>query len=79
MSETIEAQQDSKFKTALNSTVAFVKKHETKILAVATVTSVALAVVMRLGLIEHDDFLKEKGLYDEFYSLNEFDSEPPSE
>lgn len=79
MSETLETQQDSKFKTALNSTVAFVKKHETKILAVATVSSVAFAVLMRLGLADHDNFLKEKGLYDEYYSINEIPTPNPSE
>ena len=79
MSETIEAQQDSKFKTALNSTAVFVKKHETKILAAATVTSVALAALMRLGLVQHDNFLKEKGLYDEFYSIPEIPTLNPSE
>lgn len=51
--------------------VAAVKKHERKILIATTVTSTGLAVVMRSGIAQHNAFLKEKGLYDEFYALTD--------
>lgn len=50
--------------------VAGWKKHERKILIATTVTSTAAAVLMRSGVAQHNAFLKEKGLYDEFYLLN---------
>lgn len=51
--------------------VAAVKKHERKILIATSVTSTTVAVLMRTGISQHNAFLKEKGLYDEFYALNE--------
>lgn len=54
----------------VQKSVAAVRKHERKILIATTVTSTALAVVMRSGLHQHNAFLKEKGLYEEFYNIN---------
>ena len=51
--------------------VAGWKKHERKILIAATVTSTTAAVLMRTGIAQHNTFLKEKGLYDEFYALTD--------
>lgn len=53
----------------VQKSVAAVRKHERKILIATTVTSTALAVVMRSGIAQHNAFLKEKGLYEEFYSI----------
>lgn len=49
--------------------VAGWKKHERKILIAATVTSTAAAVMMRTGIAQHNAFLKEHGLYEQFYEL----------
>lgn len=51
--------------------VAAVKKHERKIWVAATVTSTTAAIVFRTGIHQHNDFLRERGLYDEFYTLTE--------
>lgn len=49
----------------------FWKKHERKILIATTVTSTTLAIAMRSGIAQHNAFLKEHGLYEEFYALTE--------
>lgn len=49
----------------------FVVKHQTKILITTTVLSTTAAVVMRTGLKQHNDFLKEHGLYEQFYAITE--------
>jgi hypothetical protein len=49
----------------------FVVKHQTKILVTATVASTAAAVVMRTGIKQHNDFLKEHGLYEQFYQITQ--------
>lgn len=46
-----------------------VKKHERKILITTTLLSTGAAVVMRSGLAQHNAFLKEHGLYEQFYAL----------
>lgn len=47
------------------------KKHERKILIATTVVSTTSAVLMKTGLAQHNAFLKEHGLFDEFYGLNQ--------
>ena len=66
MNETLDTKPN-----ALQKAVVVWKKHERKILVVTTVTSVAAAVVMRSGIAQHNAFLKEHGLYEQFYSLTE--------
>ena len=46
----------------------FVVEHQTGLLITATVVSTAAAVLMRGGIKQHDDFLKEHDLYEEFYA-----------
>lgn len=53
------------FEKATASVKQFVVKHKTTI-AVATTATVCL-VINRVALTQHDDFLKERGLYNEFY------------
>jgi hypothetical protein len=53
------------------STKNFVARHKTAILATTAVTAVTVAVVQQAGLKMHDEFLKDHGLYDEFYTLDE--------
>jgi hypothetical protein len=61
----------NKFKKAAASTKQFVSDHKTAI----TVTGTALVclAIHRFALKGHNEFLKEKGLYEEFYTLNEND------
>lgn len=54
----------------IQKSVAAVRKHERKILIATTVISTGLAIGMRSGIAQHNAFLKEKGLYEEFYDLN---------
>jgi hypothetical protein len=47
----------------------FVKKHR---VAVAIVSTASVCLTLnRYALKQHDDFLKEKGLYNEYYYLDE--------
>ena len=49
----------------------FVAKHERKVLITTTVLSLTAAVTMKTGLAQHNAFLKEHGLYEQFYALTE--------
>lgn len=53
----------------LVATKNFVVKHKTKILITTTVVSTTAAVLMRTGIAQHNEFLKQHGLYEEFYAL----------
>lgn len=44
-----------------------VKRNQTLINTTAIVALSAVVVVMKFGLNQHDEFLKEHDLYDEFY------------
>lgn len=46
-----------------------VKRHERKILATITVASTATALVMGTSVHKHNAFLKENGLFEQFYDL----------
>lgn len=48
-----------------------VRKHKCKILITTTVISTTAAVMMRSGLAQHNAFLKEHGLYEQFYALTD--------
>lgn len=63
MSETAQKQNP------VRTFVAGVRKHERKILATALTISVVGNVVMRSGISQHNAFLKEHGLYEQFYNL----------
>lgn len=47
----------------------FVVRNERKILITTAVVTTTAAVVMRTGIKQHNDFLKENGLYDAFYAI----------
>lgn len=51
--------------------VAGWKKHERKILIATTVTSTGLAIVFRSGIAQHNEFLRQHGLYEQFYELTD--------
>lgn len=49
----------------------FVKKHERKILITTNVIAIGGVVMMRTGIAQHNDFLREHGLFEAFYDLGE--------
>ena len=49
----------------------FVVRNERRILLTTTVVSTTAALVMRSGIAQHNAFLKEHGLYDQFYAVTE--------
>lgn len=49
----------------INSIKKFVLKH--KVVFAVTSTAALLTIVNKIALRQHDNFLKEHGLYDEFY------------
>lgn len=53
--------------SAKNNVVA----NKTRILTTVAVVSTTIAVIQNAGLRQHDDFLKEHGLYEEFYTPEE--------
>lgn len=53
-------------KNIYRPTQSFVRKHKTAIAVTATV--IVCAVISKKGMQQHDDFLKEHGLYEEFYA-----------
>lgn len=55
-------------KEKLTSIKKFYVKHERKFVYSALSAATAVAVLFRTGIKQHDDFLKEKNLYDEFYT-----------
>jgi hypothetical protein len=46
----------------------FVVRNKTKIVTVVAATAVAVIAVQRAGLNQHNEFLREKGLFDEYYA-----------
>jgi hypothetical protein len=50
-------------------------ENKTKILGTALVVTTTAAAIMIRAKVVSDAFLKEKGLYDEYYAMNEFDTE----
>lgn len=48
----------------------FAAKHERKILVTTTVVSTTAAVLMRSNVAAHNEFLKQHGLYDTFYTIS---------
>lgn len=49
----------------------FVVKHKTAILVTALVVTTTTCVLMRSGIAQHNQFLKDHELYEEFYALYE--------
>lgn len=45
------------------------KQHERKILITATVVSTGAAIVMRTGIAQHNEFLRQHDLYEQFYDI----------
>lgn len=55
--------------SAKNKVVA----NRTKILGTVAVVATTAVAIQRYALNQHDQFLKDKDLYEEFYTLNEED------
>lgn len=56
-------------KNRLASAKNFVVRNERKILITTAVVATTAAVLMRTGIKQHNDFLKEHGLFDAFYEM----------
>jgi hypothetical protein len=50
-----------------------IAKHQTAIMGTALVITTTTAAIMIRAKVISDEFLKEKGLYDEFYAMTEED------
>ena len=50
-----------------------IAKNKTKIMGTALVLTTTTAAVMIRAKVMSDQFLKEKGLYDEYYAMDELD------
>jgi len=57
----------------IESLKLFVEEHKVglAVMATFTVTAVACLALNRVALTQHNDFLKEHDLYEEFYALDE--------
>jgi hypothetical protein len=62
-------------KQKLVSTKNKIAKNQTKIMGTALVVTTAAAAIMIRAKVISDQFLKEKGLYDEFYTPDAADIE----
>lgn len=60
-------------KKALTSAKNKIAEHQTAIMGTALVVTTTAAAIMIRAKVLSDEFLKEKGLYDEFYAMNEED------
>ncbi len=49
----------------------YVTARKTKFLVSALAVTTTIAVLMRIGIKQHNEFLKENDLYDEYYNPNE--------
>lgn len=58
-------------KRAVVRTRKFVRDH--KVAIAVTATAVTCIAINRMALKQHDDFLREHGLYDEFYAMTDED------
>lgn len=58
-------------KQKLASAKAAVVRNERRILLVALATTTTVAVLEQVGIRQHNIFLKDRNLLDEFYSPNE--------
>lgn len=58
-------------KKRLEAAREFYRRNERRILITTSVVGITGTVLMRIGLKQHNDFLREKGLYEEFYTPEE--------
>jgi len=54
-----------------NAVKKFWDANKVKILGTTTALSIGAVAIMRVGIKQHNDFLKEHGLYEAFYALDE--------
>lgn len=57
-------------KKALVSAKNKIAANKTKILGTLAVVATTAAVLQQKGIKQHNEFLKEKDLYDEFYTID---------
>lgn len=58
----------NRIKPAVRTVRNSVAANKTRILGTVAVVSTTVAVLQRVGLNQHDEFLKEHGLFDAFYT-----------
>ena len=58
-------------KDQLNSVKNFVVRNQTRILVATTVVSTTFAAIELRANLQHNKFLKEKNLFDEYYTIDE--------
>lgn len=61
----------NKIQQKLVSTKNAIVANQNKILKITVVTLAGAVTIQRIGLKQHDEFLKENGLYEEFYADSE--------
>jgi hypothetical protein len=52
-----------------------ISENKTKILGTALVVTTTAAVLLKIGNAQMNNFLKEKGLYDEYWAMDELNEE----
>lgn len=55
----------------ITSVKKFWAKNKDRILITSTVVLASVATIQQIGVRQHNDFLKEHGLFDEFYNPEE--------
>jgi hypothetical protein len=51
--------------------IRFVRRNRTRILVVTTITLAGVVAIQQRGIKQHNEFLKENGLFEKFYELSE--------
>jgi cell division protein FtsL len=58
-------------KQKLSSAKNYVVAHKTTILVCALVVTTTAVATQQVGINQHNDYLKEKNLYEDYYALDE--------
>ena len=71
MRPTHPRKKETKMNEKIASAKALVRKYQVPVLTTVAVVSTTAAVLFKMGLNSHDEFLKEHDLYDTYYALDE--------
>jgi hypothetical protein len=58
-------------KQQIETAKEFVRRNQTKILVTTTVVATSAALVMKAAVNQHNQFLRDNGLFDTYYATNE--------
>ena len=53
----------------LAATKNYIVRNQNKLLGAALIVTTTACVTMKLGLVQHDTFLKEHDLFEKFYNI----------